>query len=320
MRLAEAITRYVEHKNSSGIQFGHGKDCLMSLCRRTGNIELAELKNEHVSSFLDFPATSTVTWRGKHQILTQFFIYLASRRISGSPTMPLQRVPVRQTFVPYVYSRTEIRMLLRATKQTQNAKSQIDARTLRMFLLLAYATGAPRKELMNLKSADVDLAAGILTLGVGVRSRRIPICSGVQIQLRRYSEWRQRRHLANESFFVTKNGSPLNSTTLVHTFRRLRRAAGIVRGDSCEVQPRMQDFRTTFAVHRITAWIRCHADLNRMLPALAAYMGQSGLGSTENYLSLTPVRFQKQLNILSPKAKRKHWRNDRSLMRFLSTV
>jgi integrase/recombinase XerD len=57
-----------------------------------------------------------------------------------------------------------------------------------------------------------------------------------------------------------------------------------------------------------------------MLPALAAYMGQSGLGYTEQYLSLTPERFRKQLDRLSPPHSRRHWRNDSDLMQFLANL
>jgi hypothetical protein len=48
-----------------------------------------------------------------------------------------------------------------------------------------------------------------------------------------------------------------------------------------------------------------HAELNRMLPALAGYMGQMGVGSTERYLSLTPERLQTQLDELSPMRRKK---------------
>jgi hypothetical protein len=40
-------------------------------------------------------------------------------------------------------------------------------------------------------------------------------------------------------------------------------------------QPQMHDLTHTFAVHRLTAWIKRDADLNRMLPALSAYIGAS---------------------------------------------
>ena len=82
----------------------------------------------------------------------------------------------------------------------------------------------------------------------------------------------------------------------------------------------MYDLRHTFAVHRITAWIKHGADLNRMLPALSVYMGLAGLRSTEKYLSLTPERFRAQLIKLSSGGSKKKWRDDPELMRFLSRL
>jgi len=60
--------------------------------------------------------------------------------------------------------------------------------------------------------------------------------------------------------------------------------------------------------------------MNRMLPALAAYMGQVGLGSAERYLSLTPERFRRELAKLSPQRRKKRWRNDPALMKFLAKL
>jgi integrase/recombinase XerD len=57
-----------------------------------------------------------------------------------------------------------------------------------------------------------------------------------------------------------------------------------------------------------------------MLPALAAYMGQMGLGATERYLFMTPERFRKALNKLSPAHSRHKWRNDPALMKFLASL
>jgi hypothetical protein len=64
--------------------------------------------------------------------------------------------------------------------------------------------------------------------------------------------------------------------------------------------PRARDLRSTFAVHQITTWIRWKEDLNQMPPALAVYMGKSGLESTERYLQRVPERFQGALNTFSP--------------------
>jgi hypothetical protein len=57
-----------------------------------------------------------------------------------------------------------------------------------------------------------------------------------------------------------------------------------------------------------------------MLPALAVYMGQVGLGATEKYLLLTPEHYRKQLNMLSPMRGKRRWRDDKELMAFLNTL
>jgi len=82
----------------------------------------------------------------------------------------------------------------------------------------------------------------------------------------------------------------------------------------------MHDLRPSFAVHRIASWIKSGADLNRMLPALAAYMGLVGLTTTERYMALTPERFRKELVKLSPQRNRRHWRDDPQLMEFLAAL
>jgi hypothetical protein len=60
---------------------------------------------------------------------------------------------------------------------------------------------------------------------------------------------------------------------------------------------------------------------NRLIPALSAYMGQCGLGSSERYLKLTPERYRNQLVTLSPQhPSRRRWRDDPALMKFLSEL
>jgi integrase/recombinase XerD len=117
-----------------------------------------------------------------------------------------------------------------------------------------------------------------------------------------------------------QDGHALVTTSLIINFRKLRKMARVVRYDGSKDQPTMQDLRPTFAVHRITSWIRSGADLNRMLPALAVYMGHAGLGSTQKYLLMTPERFRKELNKLSPTRGKTRWRNDQDLMKFLTAL
>jgi len=122
------------------------------------------------------------------------------------------------------------------------------------------------------------------------------------------------------TFFLALTEEGLTTRRIHAHFERLCKAASIAGYRESSQRPCVRDLRATFAVHQIAAWIRRREDLNVMLPALAAYMGNVGLESTERYLQLTPQRFQKALNKLSPQRLRTRWQNDPALMEFLATL
>lgn len=253
-----------------------------------------------------------------------FFRYWKARNeIPGLPLPPARRSPV-QTFVPYVYSRTEIRRLLVAAGKVQRQfKCVIDPRTFRTLLLFLYGTGATTGEAIALKQSDVDLRRKRINIQSSRvnRAREIPIGSDLYDVLLEYHRTHHGKGAENGSpFFLARDGAPIKADTANQTFQRVRTEAGIARLDEARYQPRMHDLRHTFAVHRLTTWFRHGADMNRMIPALSAYMGQHDLGSAERYLRLTPERFRKQLNKLSPKRGKMRWRDDAALMKFLDSL
>ena len=68
--------------------------------------------------------------------------------------------------------------------------------------------------------------------------------------------------------------------------------AGIKRNDGGRFQPRLHDLRHTFAVHRLTSWYRQGADVQKLLPQLATYLGHVRLRDTQVYLKMTPELLQ----------------------------
>lgn len=46
--------------------------------------------------------------------------------------------------------------------------------------------------------------------------------------------------------------------------------------------------RHCFAVRRLTSWYREGADVQKMLPQLATYLGHVKLSATQTYLTMTP--------------------------------
>jgi integrase len=96
---------------------------------------------------------------------------------------PRSRPPIEQTFVPYVYTHNEVRLLLRATslcgkslrgRHSRHAGS--DFRTFHIFLLTLYATGMRTGEALGLRPEDVDVSRGVITIQAKryTRPRSIP--------------------------------------------------------------------------------------------------------------------------------------------------
>ena len=324
MRLLEGVRLYIEVKHAEGMTWAKGAQILHALQKFVGNLPLALVRVDQVECFLGRPSTSSITWSHKYGVLQQFFRYWRARQAMGGLPLPPRRRPALQTFVPYVYSRSELRRLLTATRIAQrDFNCVIRARTFRTLLLFLYGTGAMLGEAMRLERGDIDFRRHRITFRNGRfgRSREIPIGLDLYQILLRYDRAVHRKRPGHDPhFFLTADGSRLKDRTIQQTFQRVRAVAGICRKDGAGYQPRLHDLRHTFAVHRMTAWFRHGADLNRMIPALAAYLGQCDLGSTERYLALTPERFRRQLNALSPKRGKKRWRDDAELMKFLDSL
>jgi integrase/recombinase XerD len=216
-----------------------------------------------------------------------------------------------------------MRVLLKGTRLSQKLDAcKIGPQTLRILLLFLYGTGALVGEALRLRREDVDLRNDWVTIRGNRfdRVRLIPIGSDLHKRLRKYVDSASQKKNQGKNFFANRDGSAIKARILGKSFERLRRLAGIARHDGARYQPRMHDLRATFAVHQLTAWFKQGADLNRMLPALSAYLGQVGLSSTERYLSTTPERFRKQLVKLSPQRRKRRWRDNPALIKFLAKL
>jgi len=320
MKLSEGIQLFVSRKNANGVGFCQGTKILRSFWRSVGDLALDAITCQHIMGFLDRPGTTTSSWRKKYSVLSHFFEYWISREQMPSLFLPPPRAPEHTKFVPFIYTKAEIHALLEGVQSVQaHEYCSVDAATMRTALLTLYATGASVSEILELECKDVDLHKGFLAIRSRQfsRSRRLPINRDLVEQLRKYTVLRRGRSWSSDHLFLNRFGKHISQPHLTKRFQILRRACGIERSSEMIYQPRVHDFRATFAVHRITSWIRSGADLNRMLPALAAYMGHVGLNTTERFLALTPERFRKELDKLSPRRARRHWRDNRKLMEFL---
>ena len=323
MKLRQSIDHYVDDKHAMGFDFLTGSRSLSAFYLSVGDISLDMIRTEQILRFLDSSQASDATWVRKYNLIRAFFLYWLARDRMRSLPMPPPRRPAKRTFFPYIYSQAEVRHLLRTTRISQaNPGCIISHATFRTLLLFLYGTGILINEALRLTRKDVDFTRKL----VAVRnnrlepSREIPLGPDLIQALRSYCKANHKGASKGQYLFLDKRRKPLNGATLLESFQRLRSRAGITRRDGIALAPRMQDLRYTFAVHRLTAWYKHGANLNRMIPALSVYMGYLNLSSSARFLYFTPERFRSQLDKLSPRRKNGHWRDDPALMNFLATL
>lgn len=321
MNLREALDVYIDSKRPHGNGFQSGAIILWSFHRHIGNISLRDIREHHIQTFLDGPLTGPATWRNKYFVLYRLFEYWLARRRIPVLVMPEIRAAPPKTFIPYIYSRSELNRLLKAIQKAQTG-CNIDAETFRALLLFLYGTGALVNEALRLKRKDVDFTGRSVTIYSNKfnSGRKLPIGADLCKILHGYCRSHLNGPNSDGYIFQNKHGKKIAVGTLIHRFQRLRRDAGITRPGGPRHQPRLHDLRHTFAVHRITSWLKHGAEMNQMIPALSVYLGQVGLSSAERYLRLTPERFRTQLNLLNQRTGRRKWRDDPALMKFLDSL
>jgi integrase len=221
MKLCDSIEMYVTKKRTAGLIFYKGESNLLAFHRYVGDLHLDQINTGQVQMYLDKVHISTATWRLKYQVLERFFEFWHFRGEIPQFSMPPPRAPVRQSFIPYIFTRSEIRGLLKATVNNQRPIRRVEKQTLRTFILILYATGALVGEVLNLKLEDVDLKAGMITMtgGGASRSRQIPIGEDMHDVLKKYLTWRSRRNLTNAYLLVTKHDFQFPSASSKRTGR-----------------------------------------------------------------------------------------------------
>jgi integrase/recombinase XerD len=306
MTVRKAVKHYIEWKKSCGLRFDSIARFFDSFCDCLGHSELSQVNPKHVRAFLDKPSSSNATWQQNFDKLGLFFRYCRINGYIKRVPLPKRRRRSVQLFVPYIYSLSEIRRLTNRTiLQKYLSGTLAGVETFRTFLLFLYGTGVFVTEALTLHVSDVDLKR--LTIKVkrheDQKVRLIPIGRDVARLLSRYLNNPNRKALHSELVFVTAEGKPVSPITLRVNFKIIRRALKIVVADTPTHQPRMHDLRHTFAVHQITRWYEQRLNVEKMIPALACYLGRVGIRSTERYLHLTPRHFRGSVSV-SPRRRK----------------
>jgi integrase len=310
MNINDLVTHYVAFRKALGERCNATENVLRSFCRAVGlQTRVTRIRVQAVAAFLAGKGPITGTWHLKYSVLKGFFRFAVSRGHLDKAPLPAELPKRPPTVTPYIYSRDELRRLLDAIPSYRRSPGRMEPPTLRAIVLLLYGAGLRRGEVLNLSVADVDLPNRLLTIrGTKFfKSRLVPIGPHLTEVLSDYARWRMATHPsagAGSHFFVNRLGTPLRRWTLEDAFERLREYAGVRRSDGGRYQPRLHDLRHTFAVHRVTAWYRQGADVQRLVYHLSVYLGHASLRNTQVYLTMT-AELLRQAGILFERYARK---------------
>ena len=268
----------------------------MSFLKRVdGDVSCDAVTRAQACAFLEGNGRLTRTRALKYSVLAGFYSYAISHDFAHCSPLPLREHEPRKPRArpPYVFTREELRRLLDAVQAQRRHCPSLDRDALRTLILLLYGAGLRTAEARHLTVADVDLSDAVLTVRVSkfYKSRLVPVGPQLVGVLRAYAKLRATRpcpHGKDSSFLAARDGTLLGRKIVIHAFSRIRRRAGVRDPDGLRRPPGLHSLRHTFAVHRLIAWYRQGADVQRLLPVLSIYLGHARLANTQIYLSMTP--------------------------------
>lgn len=293
MKLSTLIHQYILYRKSLGTKFRAQEFCLKAFCRYMGdNTNVKNISAEKISEFLYRGKPVTLTWFARHSTLLGFYQYALNRGYVNTSPLPAILPKLPPPFIPYIYTRTDLRQLFKAALTYQKNRSYVEPYMIYNVLLLLYATGLRLGEALSLTMSDVDLVHTLIIVKETkfYKSRFVPFGNQLASALHEYVNWRKIKGFPqNETspFFYGKNNKPLNMSTVQDAFLRIREKAGIKRSDGARYQPRLHDLRHTFAVHRLINWYQKNANVQQLLPLLSVYLGHTRLAATSVYLTIT---------------------------------
>ena len=217
-------------------------------------------------------------------VLKGFYKFLLRERISKlDPTVYLEARKSWQS-LPKFLSLAEVDVLL----EQPDLATETGSRD-RAMLEVLYASGLRVSELLNLKLADIDWEAGILTcFGKGSKQRKVPLGRSAIEYVTRYMPARQRLLKGHSShrLFIEKGGRALTRQKIWLLIKGYGKQAGID-----YITPHL--LRHSFA----TVLLEHGADLR----SVQILLGHSDIGTTQIYTHVTDDKVRESYQKFHPR-------------------
>lgn len=232
------------------------------------------------------------TWARRLKLLRPFTSWL--QQFEPRTEVPDEAIFGRsgERLTPHIYSEQELIDLLAAARQF---RPDLRGATYEALFGLLAATGLRVSEAVLLRTSDLDLKTGMLTIQRTkfAKSRQVPLHPSTVEALKRYRRLRDPLIDLTEDtpFFVgsrgRRRGHKLSTRQVDRVFAQLRtQLAWANRG--AHSTPRVHDLRHTFVVRRMLAWHAGGIDIDQAMLALSTYVGHAMVTNTYWYLTAVP--------------------------------
>jgi site-specific recombinase XerD len=238
----------------------------------------SRLTREDIEGFLHYLSAqrmSGITRVRKLAAIRKFFAFMAENKIlAGNPANTIKGAR-REEKEPNILYKEQYKALL------YEASDNIRDYAIMMTFL---QTGIRLSELVNLRVEDVDFEHRILTVrqGKGKKDRQIPLVDEAVKALRNYLRYRNTELiLDDEIFFLAKNGTSLNVSSVKYLVAKYVKKAGIRKKVS------VHTLRHTFGAHK--------ADKHMSLATLQTLMGHKKKETTLKYIHLAKTNLRQEM-------------------------
>lgn len=306
MKLINLVNQYIIYRKALGDKFHTNEMNLMMFCKRMGTEKnINNITNVMVNNFLygkNKNSKITFTWFVKYNALVGFYRYALTRNYVKKTPLPSILPKKPQPFVPYIYSKNELKLIFKTALTYPVNKSHINPKMIYVVLVLTYALGLRIRETLSIRIEDIDLEQSVVTISETkfFKSRIVTFNIDVKKILMQYLK---SKYNGNNLYFIDgrrylftgRNEQALCISTLEGIFKRIREINDIKRDNSTR-QPRIHDLRHTFAVNTLVTWYEKNKNVQKLLPVLSDYLGHAEISSTICYLTMTDNLLHKANN------------------------
>lgn len=286
--LRQALAGYLAVRRSLGYKLARPEKLLAQFITYLEGLGVATVTTEHALAWATLPG-GDANWHAHRLSAVRGFATYLHTIDPAAEIPPAGLIPARpRRATPYLYSGADITALIAAAA---SLRFPLRVATYQTLIGLLAVTGMRVGEAIRLDRADLDLAAGVVTVRQAKfgKTRLLPLHPATTAALHGYLRLRDRLHPhpGTAAVFISPAGTRLLYCNVHATWKLLAASAGL-KARSATCRPRIHDLRHSFAVASLLDADAAGQDGQATLALLSTYMGHTDPSHTYWYLSAAP--------------------------------